>query len=66
MGINTSVLSAANVWPPLLSGLVAARYSPSAPVILGAVICFGSWLLFLRTVKPSDIGEHAPPASVTH
>lgn len=46
LGMNASVQSLAGAVPPLLSGLIAARLSPTAPIAVGAVICLLGWASF--------------------
>lgn len=46
LGMNASVLSLANAIPPLLSGLIAAELSPTAPVAVGAFVCLTGWMAF--------------------
>ena len=51
LGINTSVQALAQAIPPILSGFLAAKIAPSAPVyISGAVIAIG-WVVFMMTVR---------------
>jgi DHA1 family tetracycline resistance protein-like MFS transporter len=46
LGLNVSLQSLANVFPPLLAGAIAARFSTETPIAIGAAICLAAWIAF--------------------
>lgn len=46
LGLNVSLQSLANVFPPLLAGAIAARFSTETPIAIGAAICACAWAAF--------------------
>jgi MFS family permease len=46
LGLNVSLQSLANVFPPLLAGAIAARFSTETPIAIGAAICLAAWITF--------------------
>lgn len=51
LGVNAGLLSLANAIPPLLAGLLAARLTAEAPIVLGAAICLCGWFVFGLTTR---------------
>ena len=51
LGVNAGLLSLANALPPLLAGFLAARFTPEAPVAVGALICLSGWIAFGLTTR---------------
>lgn len=51
LGINTSVNALALMIPSLLGGFTAALYSASTPILLGSILIFISWIIFIRYWK---------------
>ncbi len=55
LGLNGSVMALAQTIPPLISGLIAAKFEPHAPLIIASIIIVISGLYFvdhLRRVRP--------------
>ncbi len=46
LGLNVSLQSLANVLPPLAAGAIAARFSTTTPIAIGAFICLCAWAAF--------------------
>jgi len=46
LGLNVSLQSLANVVPPLLAGAIAARWSTTTPIAVGAAVCLCAWAAF--------------------
>lgn len=49
LGLNASIESLARVFPPLVSGVVAASLSPSSPLIISSLLIFIAWAIFVTT-----------------
>ena len=47
LGIEQSVVSLALIFPPIISGFVAAAH-PSLPILLGSAFVFLAWFVFMR------------------
>ena len=58
LGINGSLNALAMTLPPLLSGVVAATFTPEAPLLIAAIIIIGSGLFFIDHVR-REVGRHA-------
>lgn len=52
LGVNSSINTLGQSLPPILSGYVAALLTPSAPIIISAMIIFFSGLIFVLFYKP--------------
>jgi MFS transporter, DHA1 family, tetracycline resistance protein len=50
LGIEQSVVSLALIFPPIISGIVAAAH-PSLPIVLGAGFVFIGWWIFILFAK---------------
>lgn len=53
MGINASIQALAQLIPPILSGFIAARFAPEAPLIVASSVIIFSGLLFIFLYKPA-------------
>lgn len=53
MGINASVQALAQLIPPVLAGMIAARFTPETPVLVASIIIILSGILFVTTYKSS-------------
>lgn len=51
LGINMSLQSLAYAIPPILSGFIAAKLTPEAPIYVAGVIIFVAWLVFVASVR---------------
>jgi DHA1 family tetracycline resistance protein-like MFS transporter len=51
MGVNTSVQSIANVFPPLFAGILATHFSAATPILIGSCFCFIAWYTVQRALK---------------
>jgi DHA1 family tetracycline resistance protein-like MFS transporter len=51
LGLGASLQSLSGALPPLLAGLVAARFAPSAPIAVGALLCMCGWIAFGLTTR---------------
>lgn len=51
LGLNASLQSLSGIFPPLLAGVVAARFSSTTPIAVGALICLTGWLWFGLTTR---------------
>lgn len=58
LGINASIQALAQLIPPILSGFIAASFSPSAPLIVASVIIIFSGVLFIALYKPISSPAH--------
>jgi hypothetical protein len=56
MGIASSVLSLANIIPPLGAGVMVALFGLDAAILFGALIVLCGWALFLRSYRPTTAG----------
>lgn len=54
MGINASVQALAFAFPPILSGLIAAKFKPEMSILISALIILVSGLFFILFYKPSN------------
>lgn len=59
LGVNSSIQALAQAVPPILSGLIAAKFSTDTPIIVAILVMFISSLLFLFLYKAQK------PASAT-
>jgi len=55
MGIASSVLSLAQIVPPLAAGVMTALFGADAAIFFGALIILSGWALFRFTYRPSVI-----------
>jgi DHA1 family tetracycline resistance protein-like MFS transporter len=51
LGINGSIVSLANIMPPLLAGVIAASLSPHAPLVISAIVISLSGLYFINHLR---------------
>ncbi len=51
LGINGSVLALAMTIPPLIAGTIAAKFEPSTPLLVAAMIVIGSGLYFINHIQ---------------
>lgn len=58
LGINASIQALAQLIPPVLSGFIAASFSPSAPLIVASVVIIFSGVLFIVLYKPTTSPVH--------
>ncbi len=56
LGINASVQALAQLIPPILSGFIAASFSPETPLLVASVVIIFSGILFITMYK----GQKAP------
>jgi DHA1 family tetracycline resistance protein-like MFS transporter len=47
MGISTSMLSLAQIIPPLVAGTVTALFGADAAILIGALVIFSAWIVFV-------------------
>lgn len=52
LGINASVQALAQLIPPILSGFIAAAFTPETPLIVASVIIIFSGLVFITSYHP--------------
>lgn len=52
LGINASMQAIAQAIPPILSGFVAATFTPETPILVSALIIFLSWAFFCTVFHP--------------
>jgi MFS transporter, DHA1 family, tetracycline resistance protein len=65
LGISTSVQALGQTIPAALSGFIAAKLSPNAPLVVAVIAMFISWLVFVIFYKYSPeniVTESAEPA----
>lgn len=60
LGLNTSVIALAQAIPPILSGYIAARIEPRAPVVVGSLVIILAGLVFMFFYHTKRIATHAP------
>lgn len=58
LGINASVQALAQLIPPILSGFIAAAFSPETPLIVASGIIIFSGILFIFLYKPAPHPAH--------
>lgn len=58
LGINASVQALAQLVPPILSGFIAAVFTPETPLIVASVIVIFSGVLFASLYRPSKSPAH--------
>ena len=51
LGINSSIQSIAQAIPPILSGIIAAAFVATAPIIIGGVLILISSVIFITHRK---------------
>lgn len=52
MGISSSMLSLAQIVPPLAAGVMSALFGTDAAIFFGALIIFSGWALFMTAYRP--------------
>jgi DHA1 family tetracycline resistance protein-like MFS transporter len=52
LGVNSSVQALAQSIPPILSGFIAARFSPDTPLLVAVLVMAAAGLIFLIFYKP--------------
>lgn len=52
LGVNSSVQALAQSIPPILSGLIAAEFSPDTPLLVAVLVMISASLIFLIFYKP--------------
>jgi MFS transporter, DHA1 family, tetracycline resistance protein len=57
LGINSSVAALAMSIPPILSGFIAAKLSPSAPILVGGTVILVAAFVFWIFYKPHEIHQ---------
>ena len=57
LGVNASILALAQAIPPVLSGFIAAEFSPNASILVAVVIMLLSSFIFLFFYKPIKAKE---------
>lgn len=62
LGVNSSVQALAQAVPPILSGLIAARFSPDTPILVAVVVMTLASLIFLFFYKPVNAPAHQDSA----
>lgn len=55
MGINTSVVALAQTIPPLLSGIIASRINPFAPILVSSLVLFLAAGVFITKYRAEEI-----------
>lgn len=58
LGINASIQALAQLIPPILSGFIAASFTPETPLIVASVIIVLSGVLFVSLYKGSTSQAH--------
>jgi DHA1 family tetracycline resistance protein-like MFS transporter len=63
LGINSSVTAFAQAVPPLLSGYIAAKLTPEAPIVVSAIVIALAAIVFIAFYKPVNHPSHSitPP-----
>ncbi len=63
LGINSSVTAFAQAIPPLLSGYIAAKLTPEAPIVVSAIVMAFAAFIFILFYKPLAHPAHSaiPP-----
>lgn len=51
LGVSSSVSSLGQSIPPIVAGVVAALFAPSAPILFGAIIVFSAGIIFIYKIK---------------
>ncbi len=67
LGINASVQAVAQALPPAIAGYIAAAVAPNAPILVGSLLVFSAWLVFILFTRNSSraISGHEKPLSTT-
>lgn len=60
LGINASIQALAQLIPPILSGFIAAQFSPETPLIVASIIIILAGLLFIAFYHPQKSPAHIP------
>lgn len=55
LGINFSVQALGQLIPPVISGIIAAKFSPEAPILTASIIMFSAGIVFLAFYHPKKI-----------
>lgn len=55
LGVNSSIQALAQALPSVLSGLIAARFSPEAPLIVAVLVMLSSSIIFYFFYKPVKV-----------
>ena len=55
LGINTSITALAMVIPPILSGLIAAKFTPETPIWIAGFVMISSGVVFWTLYKSKTI-----------
>ncbi len=58
LGISASIQALAQLIPPILSGFIAASFTPETPLIVASVIIISSGILFIFLYKGSTTPAH--------
>ena len=58
LGVNSSVQALAQSIPPILSGLIAANFSPDMPILVGIVVMIAASIVFLFFYKSVSFPLH--------
>lgn len=58
LGINSSIQALATLIPPVLSGFIAASFTPETPVIVASIIIILAGILFNVLYKPTPTPAH--------
>jgi DHA1 family tetracycline resistance protein-like MFS transporter len=51
MGISTSVLSLAQIVPPLVAGVMASLFGADAAILFGSIVILSAWALFVAAYR---------------
>lgn len=60
LGINVSIQALAQLIPPILSGFIAASFTPETPLIVASVIIIFAGVLFITFYHPQKSPSHIP------
>lgn len=58
LGINASVQALAQLIPPILSGFIAASFTPETPLIVASVVIIFAGVLFISLYHPTKSPAH--------
>ncbi len=58
LGINASVSALAQLIPPIISGFIAARFTPATPLIIASLTIIFSGILFILLYRPVKSPVH--------
>lgn len=57
LGLNQSVQSMGQIFPPVIAGFIAA-VQPNLPILIGSACLFLAWITFMLLYRPSPRGFH--------